>query len=129
MASNLVLVVDDDELICRQLTKELERNYYNVLIANNRRQALKKLSENDVNIVLLDVKLPDVNGLHLLEEMKSLKKNCEIIIVTGYGTRDIAIRSLRNGAIDYLEKPIDTDNLNIALGRAMERLLKMRIIN
>jgi len=119
---NSVLIVDDDRIIRQELQKELKRQYFNPLIAADGKSALKIFREEEIDIVLLDVKLPDINGIDLLKEMKEEKPGCEVIVITGLGTQEIAIRSLRAGAIDYIEKPIEVEELSAALGRAREKL-------
>lgn len=117
-----VLIVDDDKIIREQLKKELQRNFFSCYEASNGREALEIFNHEDIDIVLLDVKLPDINGLEVLEKIKKKKPDCEIIVMTGFGTQEIAVQSLRRGAIDYIEKPIDIEELNASLGRAQEHL-------
>lgn len=116
-----VLIVDDDHLICEQLKKELRRNFFHVVTASNGTEALRT-NLCDTDIVLLDVKLPDISGLEILSQIKHEHPDCEIIVITGYGTQEIAIQALRRGAIDYIEKPIDPEVMTAALGRAMEKI-------
>ncbi|MBF0432928.1 MAG: response regulator [Fibrobacteria bacterium] len=117
-----VLIVDDDKIIRTNLEKEVKRNFYHTLIAEDGTSALELFNNNDVDILLLDVNLPDMNGLDVLEQVKKIKPETEVIVITGFGTQDVAIRSLRRGAIDYIEKPINTDGLAAALGRAQEKI-------
>ncbi|MBN1697516.1 MAG: response regulator [Spirochaetales bacterium] len=116
-----VLIVDDDKLICRQLEKEVSRQFFNTYVVHNGKSALDLFYTTEIDIVLLDVKLPDMNGLDLLSFLIQKKPACEVIVVTGFGNQDIAIQSLRRGAIDYIEKPILGEELTAALGRAEER--------
>jgi DNA-binding response OmpR family regulator len=117
-----VLIVDDDAIIRDQLEKELKRNYFETFLAVDGKTALETFSREDIDILLLDVKLPDMDGLEVLQQVKERKPDCEVIVITGFGTQHIAIQSLRRGAIDYIEKPVDTDVLSAALGRAQEKL-------
>lgn len=119
-----LLIVDDDRVICEQLGKELKRNFFNVLMASSASSGLDILAKENVDILILDVKLPDMDGLEVLGRAKDLKPGCEVIVITGYGTQEIAIESLRRGAIDYVEKPFNLEELSAALGRAQERLSK-----
>jgi two-component system, NtrC family, sensor kinase len=119
-----VLIVDDDVIICNLLEKELLRNYFNTQSANNGTDALKILEKKKIDILLLDIKLPDIDGLEMLKKVKATYPDCEVIIITGYGNIDNAILSLKNGATDYIEKPIESDDISAACGRAIERLIK-----
>ncbi|NVL90191.1 MAG: response regulator [Desulfobacterales bacterium] len=122
MKTKTVLIVDDDKIIREQLEKELKRNFFKALLAADGKTALETFSQEEIDIVILDVKLPDIDGLKVLKTIKAKKPDCEVIVITGLGTQEIAIQSLRRGAIDYIEKPIEIDELAAALGRAQERL-------
>ena len=84
--------------------------------------AIEIINNEQIDIILVDVKLQDISGLDVLEHFKRTCQYGEAIVITGFGSQDIAISSLRKGAIDYIEKPIDLASLNAALGRAGERL-------
>lgn len=118
-----VLVVDDDRLFCEQLEKELRRNFFKTFSSLNGKTALEIFTNESIDIVIIDARLPDMSGLELLTKMKELKSGFEVIIITGYGAQDVAIESLRRGAIDYIEKPIKLDELSAAIGRAQEKLI------
>jgi two-component system NtrC family sensor kinase len=124
MGKYRVLIVDDDELTIKQLKNELQRNFYEAVEAFSSQAALHILEKQEIALVLLDVKLPDMDGLELLRIIKERWPQCEVIIVTGFGTQNIAIQSLRRGAIDYIEKPIKLDELDAAMGRAMEKIVE-----
>lgn len=119
-----VLIVDDDETTRTQLENELRRSYFNPTSVSDGQSALKILEAASTDLVLLDVKLPDIDGIELLGKIKQQNPACEVIIMTGYGGEEIAISALRKGAIDYLEKPLNMTELSAALGRAQEKLLK-----
>jgi len=122
MPKRNVLIVDDDPLIISILEKEIQRTFYQTHLASDGKTALEIFKNHDISIALVDVKLPDIDGFKLLESFKKDNPECEVIMVTGYGNQDIAITALRKGAIDYIEKPIDVNVLNAALGRAYERI-------
>ena len=117
-----VLIVDDDELARNQLEKELKRQYCETFLAANGEECKAIFTREAIDILLMDVKLPDINGLEFIKEAKVQRPNCQIIVITGYGSEEIAIQSLRRGAIDYLEKPIKFEELSASLGRAQEKL-------
>ena len=118
----IVLVVDDDEIVRKQLENELRRTYFSPVSVATGADALSMISSMKVEIVLLDVKLPDMDGIDLLEKIKEKNPACEAIVITGYGGEEIAIRALLKGAIDYIEKPVNVNELSAALGRAQEKL-------
>jgi signal transduction histidine kinase len=123
-----VLIVDDDQQVRGQLEEELRRAYFSPLSVGDGKSVLKLLETTPVDIVLIDVKLPDMDGIDLLEKIKAKNPTSEVIVITGYGTEEIAIRALRKGAIDYIEKPLNFDELTAALGRAQERLISSRAL-
>lgn len=122
----VILIVDDDSVIREMLEQEMKRNFFQTISASNGEKALEILGKEKIDIMLLDVKLPDKNGLEILEEIKEKKLETEIIVITGFGTYDIAVQSLKWGAIDYIEKPVEMSELHTALGRAQESLAKKR---
>jgi len=129
MNTKTVLIVDDDKIIRKQLEKELKRNFFRTFLAADGKTALEAFSEKQIDILLLDIKLPDMDGLEILKKVKSQKPNCEIIVITGFGNQEIYIQALRMGAIDYIEKPIKMDELSAALGRAQEKLTEKEEIS
>jgi len=122
MKNKTVLIVDDDSLISRQLSADLQRSFYDTQTACDGAGAIAIVTQHKIDIVLMDINLPDRSGLSVIKEVKAINPDCEIIVITGYGTQEIAIQSLRYGAIDYIEKPIKLDELHAALGRAQEKL-------
>jgi two-component system, NtrC family, sensor kinase len=121
-ANTKVLIIDDDPLVLKKLTEELKRRFFEPIGTLYGKEALEIIEREGILLVLLDVKLPDVDGLEVLSQIKKKKPECEIIVITGYGTLDIAITALRLGAIDYIEKPINLQILTAALGRADEKI-------
>jgi len=124
MKTRKVLVVDDDQMIREQIARELKRNYCEPLVAASGKEGLEVFAREDISILLLDVNLPDVDGLEFLKTVKAQRPQCQVIMITGYGSEQIAVQSLRRGAIDYLEKPMNFDELSAAIGRAQEKLLE-----
>ncbi|MEJ2663722.1 MAG: response regulator, partial [Spirochaetia bacterium] len=118
-----VLIVDDDRVTREFLSVEVKRQYFNTRTTANGRDTLALMKENNIDIVLLDVRLPDVDGFEILKKIKQLRPDCEVIVITGFGNQEVAIQALRWGAIDYIEKPIKQEELDAALGRAMEKII------
>lgn len=116
-----VLIVDDEEILRVRLKKLLDMDGYETDIAENGQQGLDLFKEKNPDVVLLDVKMPGMDGIQVLDEIKKMKTPAEVFILTGHGGLETAIQSLRKGAFDYLTKPIDYDELEINIRRAVER--------
>ena len=111
MDTKFILIVDDDKAILEGFKDLLETKKYKISTAENGREALEKVRNNFYNLVLLDIKLPDMDGTDLLLEFRQLNPKIKTIIVTGYSTRENAINSLNLGADGYLEKPVTPGKL------------------
>lgn len=117
-----VLIVDDDDLIRKILAKYLADKEYNVDTANNGQQAMAMLNENDYELVLTDLRMPQMGGRELLQLMSEQFPDIPKIVLTGYGTNDDIILALKTGAYDFLTKPIiDFTILDYAIDRAIEK--------
>ncbi len=116
-----LLFVDDDAAFRRILAGELVRQRFAVATAGSGREALGMLDDVGPDVVLLDLQLPDMSGLDVLKEIRERRPLCDVIMLTGHGTIDTAIESIRLGAFDYLAKPCPLDELEVRLARALER--------
>lgn len=124
-----VLVIDDEVEVSSFFEYYLreERNY-SVFVANSGRQAKKLIHEKKYDFALVDLKLPDTDGITLLKEIKDADPNCEVVIITGYSTIKSAVEAMKMGAFDYLEKPFDElDELDHLLDRLMEAKTNRRL--
>ncbi|MFO7687934.1 MAG: response regulator [Desulfobacterales bacterium] len=117
-----ILLVDDEEGIRRVLEISLADIGYEVLTAENGEQALRVFKEHAPPIVLTDIKMPGMDGIALLKNIKMTSPDTEVIMITGHGDLDLAIKSLQHEAIDFVTKPIKDDVLDIALKRATEKI-------
>jgi len=115
-----ILVVDDENGI-RQSFKMVLKDRFNILLAENGKQAEELLTKNTVDLVLLDILLPDVNGLDLLEKFKALDPNLEIIMVTAVKEIQSAVRAIKLGAYEYIIKPFLVDDVVNIIDRALEK--------
>lgn len=102
-----VLIIDDEADVCTFFRRLLTRAGYAVVTASNEPQALRALAEDQFSVALVDLKLPDTDGLTLLELIKARQPACEVIIMTGYSTVKTAVAAMQLGAYEYLEKPFD----------------------
>ena len=102
-----VLIIDDESDVCTFFRRLLTRSGYAVVTASNKPQALAALEADRFNVALVDLKLPDTDGLTLLQAIKASQPACEVIIMTGYSTVKTAVAAMQLGAYEYLEKPFD----------------------
>ena len=117
-----VLIIDDEKDICFLISEILKDENYNTSIALNSDEAISKFNEIKPDLVILDVWLSNskLDGIEILKEFKSINSNIPIIIISGHGTVDLAVKSIKNGAYDFLEKPFNSDKLIILTKRAIE---------
>ncbi len=115
-----ILVVDDEEIIRESLTFVLKKEGYIVQEAENGLVAYNKLLEDTYDMVITDLEMPEMKGIELVEEIKKLNIQTSVIIITAFGSLDTAISALRNGASDYLLKPIEFDELLIKIRRLFD---------
>ncbi len=116
-----ILVVDDDKTMrdaCRQI---LTRQGFQVEEAANARQGLGLVEKRSFDIILLDLVMPDLDGLEALKKIKSLDTNCEVIIITGYGSIPTAVEAMKAGASHFLSKPFAPDDLRTVVTRSLEK--------
>ena len=126
---NLILLVDDEEDIREVLTISLEDMGYEVLEAENGRIALELFRKKKPMIVFTDIKMPGMDGIEILKKIKNESPYTQVIMITGHGDTDIAIKSLKYEAIDFIRKPISIESLEIALNRANEKILTRQQLN
>ena len=121
MALVRVLLVDDEERFLETVSKLLRRRGYEPRTASGGAEALDLLEREDVDVVVLDVKMPGMDGLQVLKHVRARFPLVEVIMLTGHGTIDSAVEGLKNGAFDYLTKPCDIDELLAKCGEAFEK--------
>lgn len=116
-----ILIVDDEASVRDSLYQWFKLDGYRVDTADEATTALKKLQENPWDIILLDIKMPGMDGIELQNRIKQIDKNIVTIIITAYATVDTAIQALKDGAFDYVTKPIDPDDLSRLIKNAVEK--------
>ena len=121
MSEIAVLLVDDEESFRRLVAKELGHAGYQVTAAENVEHARRLLTKQLYHVVLLDVRMPDGNGLDLLAEIKESSPSTEVIMLTAYGTIEEAIRAMKQGALDFLTKPCKLDEIEAVLAKAVQK--------
>ncbi len=118
-----ILLVDDEEDIRDVLSVSLMDFGYEVYTAENGQLALELFKEKNPSMVLTDIKMPLMDGIELLRQIKKVNPETEVIMITGHGDMELAIKSLKNEATDFITKPINVEGLEIALKRAAERII------
>jgi len=121
-----ILVIDDEEPIRRLLNKELATPTREVLTAENGEEAMTLLRSNSVDVVIMDLRLPDVQGFDLLIEVKDSVPHIEVVMITGHGDIDIAVQAKKLGACDFIRKPFNLDQLDLLVEKAHQRTLLSR---
>ncbi|MCJ7552391.1 MAG: sigma-54 dependent transcriptional regulator, partial [Ignavibacteriaceae bacterium] len=118
--TNRILVVDDEQLIRENLSYILKKEGYEVDEAENGKIAYDKLVENPFDVVITDIEMPMMKGTELLEKIRRIDLQTAVIVITAFGSLDTAIAALRNGASDYILKPVEFDELLIKVKRILE---------
>lgn len=127
---DMILVVDDNQDTCLILSDILGSEGYRVVTANDVKTAMKGFEREIPDLVLLDRKLPDMDGLKALEEMRRSNKDLAVIMLTAYGDVKSAVMAMKLGALDYITKPFDEEELNLIIRKALEmRRLTKHVID
>lgn len=117
-----VLVIDDEKSFTEEMQEMLLNKGYNAFVANTAKQGLNILKTQDIDLLILDIRLPGANGLDILQDVKVIYPKLEVIIVSAHGDMESVIRALRLGALDYLRKPFRHVDFQIALERTQKFL-------
>lgn len=110
MERKKILICDDEEGIRESLNLILEKDY-NIAFATNGEEALNYIKDNPTDLLILDIKMPKVNGLDALRDIKKEKPAIKVVITTGYQSAEIAEETIKFGASDYITKPFDKENV------------------
>jgi len=123
MTENLaqILVIDDDKAMRDACYQILSRQGYQVELAGSARQGLNLLERSSFDVILLDLVMPDLDGLETLKKIRTLDPEVQVIIITGYGTIQSAVESIKAGAFHFLSKPFVPDDLRHLVGRALDK--------
>jgi DNA-binding NtrC family response regulator len=116
-----ILIVDDDPDIREVLKVRLDALGYRLLAAGSGIECLRLIEQQHPQLVLLDVQMPDFNGIELLKELRKLENDLPVIMITAYGTIELAVQAMKDGAYDFIPKPFDLEQLRIVVTKALER--------
>jgi DNA-binding NtrC family response regulator len=117
-----VLVVDDEPVVVNSIRKTLARKAFKVEEAFSGREAMARIAAEPFDLVLMDMRLPDANGLDLVEEIKKRRPELRVVIVTGYASIDTAVEAIKRGANDYMPKPFTPDELSTMASKVLGRV-------
>lgn len=120
-ASTTILFAEDDSSMRAVLSLELRRMGHRVHAVSNGREAVEAMKKKDFDLVLTDLKMAGLDGFGVLEETRRHLPEAQVVVITGHGSIDSAVRAMKSGASDYLTKPVDAEVLELAIGKALER--------
>jgi len=115
-----ILIVDDEDNVRRMLTTAFSLQGHETLCANNGQMALQLFANTPPDVVLMDIRMPEMNGIEALKEMRAQHSRIPVILMTAYAEVETAVEALRSGAFDYVIKPFDLDELNLLIQRALQ---------
>ena len=116
-----ILIVDDEEIVIKSCLRILAGDEFQVESVQDGREALKKIEENPYDVVILDIMMPNIDGLEVLRRVKETHPNVDVIMITGLSQVDTAVQAMKLGAFDYISKPFEPDELKLVVYRALER--------
>ncbi|RMD86014.1 MAG: sigma-54-dependent Fis family transcriptional regulator [Calditrichaeota bacterium] len=116
-----ILIVDDEKDIVQLMSETLNQWGYHTITAQDGQEALEKFRQKPVDVVVTDLKLPGMDGVKLLEEIKQIDEETEVIVITGYPAVNSAVEAMKRGAHDYLIKPIDMSEFKLKLEQGLEK--------
>ena len=124
-----ILIVDDETIMRNSLTKWLEGDDFTPIAVSSGMQALEILEKDEPDVILVDIKMPGMDGITLLKKLKEKHENIPVIMITAYATVENAIESMKEGAYDYVMKPFPPEKISYLLKRIVEhqRLAKENI--
>ena len=121
-----ILIVDDEKNYLVVLEALLGPAGYEILTADNARNAIRLIEESELDLVITDIKMPGISGMELLEEAKKIAPDLPIIMMTAFGTIEMAVEAMKKRAYDYITKPFQNEELKLTVKKALEnyRLVK-----
>lgn len=116
----IILIVDDDEVMCHTLSDVLKKMSYEVITVQTGEDAFQSLRESTFDLILLDIVLPDMNGLDVLKKIREIDSDSFVIMMTAYADVQTAVTAMKEGAYDYINKPFEIDELRLIIKKALE---------
>ena len=121
-----ILIVDDEEIVLRSCVRILENSDYRVDSVLDPWEALRRIDENGYDVLVLDIMMPKIDGLQMLQHVKERHPDVDVVMMTGLSQIQTAVKAMKLGAFDYLSKPFDPDELKLVVDRALERQRLLR---
>ena len=121
-----ILIAEDEDITRKHLIHALKKEGYEVVGTSNGREALEQLEKEYFDILITDVKMPEMSGLELLEKTRERYQNIEVLIITGFGSIDAAVEAMKKGAYEYITKPFNLDELILKVKNIYERKILKR---
>ena len=121
-----ILIVDDEEIVLRSCVRILENDDYHVDSVLDPWEALRRIDENGYDVLVLDIMMPKIDGLQVLQHVKERHPDVDVVMMTGLSQIQTAVKAMKLGAFDYLSKPFDPDELKMVVDRALERQRLLR---
>lgn len=115
-----ILIIDDEKNIREGLAESMELEGYNPILAKDGKEGLERISRGDIDLVITDLRMPLVSGEEVLEQVNAQSPGLPVIVLTGHGSIDSAVDAMRNGAYDFLTKPLNLDRLGLIVKRALQ---------
>ena len=116
-----ILIIDDDKEFAQSLAEHMTESGYSISVAHDGREGLDKFRKGDFHVVLTDLQMPVMDGMELLHEIKRQDNRSVVVVITGFGTIEAAVRATKEGAYDFIAKPIKFDQLDVVVARALEK--------
>jgi DNA-binding NtrC family response regulator len=116
-----ILIADDEEITLKHLRYALEKDGYEIVTVNNGLDAMKKIESEEFDILIADIKMPGIDGITLLSDVKSNHPEIDVIIITGFGSIESAVNAMTKGATDYITKPFNLDELGLKIKKIEEK--------
>ena len=123
-----IMVIDDEEIVGKRLQPALEKQGDTVESFVNSKNALLRLAEKHFDIVITDIRMDEIDGLEVLDFIKSNSINTKVIMITGYATVEVAREALAKGAFDFIAKPFKPDDLRVIINKASKQLDSEKMI-
>jgi len=106
-----VLIIDDEPKILKILKNLFEQEGFNVIVTQNGESALEYLFSHDINVIVTDLKMPEMSGMEILKRAKEISDEVQVIIITAYGDVQEKVRAMKSGAFDFIQKPFQMDTI------------------
>ena len=113
-----ILIIDDEKNIREGLSDALELEGYNTVVAENGKLGLERIAKGDIDLVITDLRMPELSGEMVLEKVVAENPSIPVIVLTGHGSIDSAVDAMRKGAYNFLTKPLNLDQLTMIVKRA-----------